>query len=112
MITLTDNAIKQIKFLQLGDITTTAHGAEGLRISIVGGGCSGLSYELGFEKYSLPSDKIIELSGIKVFIDPKSALYLKGLILDYVGGLNGQGFTFSNPNATKSCGCGTSFGTE
>ena len=83
-----------------------------VRVSVKGGGCSGLSYELGFEKYSLPSDKTIELSGIKVFIDPKSALYLKGLTLDYIGGLNGQGFTFSNPNATKSCGCGSSFGTE
>ena len=76
---------------------------------MVGGGCSGLSYKLDFAKEPMPTDKIFEQDGVKVFIDPKSFLYVRGLSLDYQGGLNGTGFSFQNPNAAKSCGCGTSF---
>jgi iron-sulfur cluster assembly protein len=81
----------------------------GLRIAVVGGGCSGLSYKLEFQKEPVANDKVFEQAGVKIFVDPKSFLYVKGLTLDYSGGLNGTGFTFSNPNASKSCGCGTSF---
>jgi iron-sulfur cluster assembly protein len=68
-----------------------------------------MSYKLDFQKEATPQDKIFEHEGVKIFVDPKSFLYIKGLSLDYEGGLNGTGFTFKNPNATKSCGCGTSF---
>lgn len=106
MITLSADAVTQIRRLkadsQMGD-------AVGLRVAVVGGGCSGLSYKLDFEKEPRPEDKIYEQDGIRVFIDPKSFLYVKGLELEYSGGLNGTGFGFKNPNATKSCGCGTSF---
>lgn len=105
MITLTENAVKQIK--RIRDDEKVVEG--GLRVGVAGGGCSGLSYKLDFVKESLPTDKVFEQDGVKVFIDPKSFLYVRGLTLDYQGGLNGTGFTFQNPNATKSCGCGTSF---
>lgn len=105
MITLTENAIKQIKRFREDEKMPDG----GLRIAVVGGGCSGLSYKLDFQKDPQPNDKIFESDGVKLFIDPKSFLYIKGLELDYSGGLNGTGFTFKNPNASKSCGCGTSF---
>jgi len=105
MITLTDNAVKQIKKLQESE---SKFGA-GLRVAVTGGGCSGLSYKLDFEDKPATEDKVFEQDGVRVFIDAKSFLYVKGLELDYQGGLQGTGFTFKNPNATKSCGCGTSF---
>ncbi len=105
MIQLTPSAKDQIgKFRQESGMPEG-----GLRIAVVGGGCSGLSYKLDFQKEPAANDKIMEVEGIKIFVDPKSFLYIKGLTLDYSGGLNGTGFTFQNPNATKSCGCGTSF---
>lgn len=105
MIQLTENAVKQIKRFREDENMPEG----GLRIAVVGGGCSGLSYKLEFQKEPSEKDKVFEQSGVKIFIDPKSFLYVKGLTLDYSGGLNGTGFTFSNPNASKSCGCGTSF---
>ena len=105
MITLTENAVKQIK--KFREEENKPEG--GLRVAVVGGGCSGLSYKLDFQNEPLPTDKVFEQDGVKIFVDPKSFLYLKGLTLDYSGGLNGTGFTFRNPNASKSCGCGTSF---
>lgn len=105
MITMSANAVSQIK--KFRDDAGMPEG--GLRVSVVGGGCSGLSYKLDFAKEPQPTDKIFEQDGVKVFVDPKSLLFVKGLELDYSGGLNGTGFTFKNPNATKSCGCGTSF---
>lgn len=105
MISLTESAVKQIKRIREEEKVEGG----GLRVAIVGGGCSGLSYKLNFEKDAAPSDKIFEQDGVKVFIDAKSYLYVKGMELDYQGGLNGTGFSFKNPNATKSCGCGTSF---
>lgn len=80
----------------------------GLRIGVRSGGCSGLSYMLGFDTLQ-EGDNIQEVEGVKVFVDPKSAMYLEGTTLDYTDGLQGKGFTFSNPNATRSCGCGESF---
>jgi len=105
MIQLTENAVKQIKRFREDENMPEG----GLRIAVVGGGCSGLSYKLEFQKEPSEKDKVFEQAGVKIFIDPKSFLYVKGLTLDYSGGLNGTGFTFSNPNASKSCGCGTSF---
>ncbi len=80
-----------------------------LRISVVGGGCSGLSYKMAFEAQPADGDSVIQYQGLQVVVDPRSALFLKGITVDYVDGLNGSGFTYSNPNAKKSCGCGTSF---
>jgi iron-sulfur cluster assembly protein len=105
MITLTDTAVKQITKFREDEKMPDG----GLRIAVVGGGCSGLSYKLDFQKDPAPTDKVFDVQGVRIFIDPKSFLYVRGLELDYSGGLNGTGFTFKNPNATKSCGCGTSF---
>ena len=105
MINLTETAVTQIKKFREEEKQPEG----GLRISVVGGGCSGLSYKLDFQKEPAATDKVFEQDGVKIFIDPKSFLYVKGLTLDYSGGLNGTGFTFKNPNAAKSCGCGTSF---
>ena len=106
MIALSEAAVKQIRRIKEDE---RAPETAGLRVSVVGGGCSGLSYKLDFQMEPQPNDKIFEQDGIRVFVDPKSYLYVKGLTLDYSGGLNGTGFSFKNPNATKSCGCGTSF---
>ncbi|OLC97357.1 MAG: hypothetical protein AUH86_07690 [Acidobacteria bacterium 13_1_40CM_4_58_4] len=82
----------------------------GLRIQVVGGGCSGFQYRMGFDKnFSDQSDAIFEFDGLKVFIDKASLLYMEGAEVDYVEGLHGAGFKFSNPNSTDSCGCGSSF---
>jgi iron-sulfur cluster assembly protein len=82
----------------------------GLRIGVKGGGCSGLTYTLGFDPENREGDSIIEQEGVKLFVDGKSLFYLAGTQLDFSDGLNGKGFIFNNPNATKSCGCGESFG--
>jgi iron-sulfur cluster assembly protein len=105
MITLSEAAVRQIKVIQAEEKRPSA----ALRVAVVGGGCSGMSYKLDFVDGPGEQDKVFEQDGIRVIVDPKSYLYLKGLTLDYSGGLNGTGFRFSNPNATKSCGCGTSF---
>lgn len=81
----------------------------GLRLGVLGGGCSGLSYQFKFEPQPRPNDHIFEFDGVQVFVDPKSMLYLDGLTLDYKESLMYSGFAFDNPNAAKSCGCGTSF---
>ncbi|MGA2687857.1 MAG: iron-sulfur cluster assembly accessory protein [Candidatus Korobacteraceae bacterium] len=81
----------------------------GLRLGVQGGGCSGLSYVIRFETKSAERDHIFEFGDVRIFIDPKSFIYLNGMVLDYEETLMRQGFVFSNPNATKSCGCGTSF---
>ncbi|RYZ95475.1 MAG: iron-sulfur cluster assembly accessory protein, partial [Proteobacteria bacterium] len=80
-----------------------------LRVSVIGGGCSGMSYKLDFVPEGTERDRTFEQDGVKVVVDPKSILFLEGMELDYSGGLNGKGFVFSNPNAKKSCGCGNSF---
>jgi iron-sulfur cluster assembly protein len=80
-----------------------------LRVSVVGGGCSGLSYKLDFDNESKPMDQVFENNGVKVVTDLKSFLYLVNTILDFSDGLNGKGFYFSNPNASRTCGCGESF---
>ncbi len=104
LVNLSDTAKAEIKRL----IAFEANKPDGIRLSLLAGGCSGLSYHMEFDKIK-DNDFVSETDDIKVIIDPKSALYLNGITLDYQGGLNGKGFTFVNPNATKSCGCGTSF---
>jgi iron-sulfur cluster assembly protein len=81
----------------------------GLRLGVLGGGCSGLSYQFKYDPQPRATDKIFEFEDIKIFIDPKSFLYLDGMTLDYKESLMYSGFAFDNPNAAKSCGCGTSF---
>lgn len=81
----------------------------GLRIGVRGGGCSGLSYVLDVETNPRPNDHVIEAYGQRIYVDPKSLLFLQGSVLDYVTGLMEAGFKFINPRATKSCGCGESF---
>lgn len=104
-VEITPAAIDQIRELHQKENHPDDHG---LRLGVKGGGCSGLSYEL---KFSGPQekDKVIEKDGVKVYIDPKSFVYLKGIRLDYETGLKGKGFVFSNPNASNTCGCGESF---
>jgi iron-sulfur cluster assembly protein len=80
-----------------------------LRVGVVGGGCSGLSYKLDFDNESKPMDQVFEDNGVKIVTDLKSFLYLVNTTLDFSDGLNGKGFYFSNPNASRTCGCGESF---
>ncbi len=80
-----------------------------VRVSVVSGGCSGLSYKLDFDNQSRPTDQVFEHNGVKVVTDLKSFLYLFDTTLEFSGGLNGKGFAFNNPNATRTCGCGESF---
>ncbi|MFB9056025.1 HesB/IscA family protein [Mariniflexile ostreae] len=83
--------------------------ADFVRVGVKSGGCSGLSYELKFDKGNQEEDKVFEDNGIKIIVDKKSFLYLLGTTLEYSGGLNGTGFVFNNPNANRTCGCGESF---
>lgn len=80
-----------------------------IRVGVESGGCSGLSYKLEFDNQLLPNDQVFEDKGIRIVVDKKSFLYLVGTELDYTGGLNGKGFVFNNPNASRTCGCGESF---
>jgi len=80
-----------------------------LRVSVVGGGCSGFSYQLTFDERPQPEDQVVEYEGVRVVVDPTSAQYLVGTQVDFVSSLNGGGFKFSNPKATHTCGCGSSF---
>ncbi|MBU2494023.1 MAG: iron-sulfur cluster assembly accessory protein [Bacteroidetes bacterium] len=107
-IILTDKAIKQaLKIMEENNLSTAEYG---LRVGVQGGGCSGMTYKLGFDSENKDGDTIIEKDGLKLYVDGKSLFYLMGTTLDFSDGLNGKGFVFNNPNATKSCGCGESFG--
>jgi iron-sulfur cluster assembly protein len=81
----------------------------GLRLGVLGGGCSGLSYQFKFEAKPRPTDNVFLFDGVQVFVDPKSMVFLEGMTLDWKDSLMQSGFVFDNPHATKSCGCGTSF---
>ncbi len=105
MVNVTEKAAEQIKTL----MTKEKLEGHGLRVAAIGGGCSGLSYKLNFEKDAAEGDKVYEEHGVRLFVDKKSLIVLNGTILDYTDGLNGAGFVFSNPNAKSSCGCGSSF---
>ncbi|OGP22068.1 MAG: [Fe-S]-binding protein [Deltaproteobacteria bacterium GWA2_57_13] len=102
---LTEKAIAQVKAILARENLE----GYGLRVSVVAGGCSGFSYGLDFEKDERPGDLVLEMNGLKAYLDPSAAKYLKGTVIDYVSGLNGAGFKFTNPNVTATCGCGTSF---
>ena len=107
MILMTDKAVKEIKRIKESDPTAT-HSI--LRVQVTGGGCSGMSYKLGFDdKAPVATDKTFEKDGVQVVVDAKSYLYLAGTELDFSDGLNGTGFVFNNPNAKRTCGCGSSF---
>ena len=104
-ITLTDGAVEQLSRLMQEKEVPEGHS---LRVGVKGGGCAGFSYILGFD---LPkeSDEVYTINGIEVIMDKAHAIYLVGIEIDFVQGLNNRGFTFNNPNAKESCGCGTSF---
>jgi len=104
-ITLTSNAIAKVKEImaQQNPVPT------GLRVGVVGGGCSGFSYSMSFENGSGMMDKVFDMDGLKVYVDATSVMYLNGCIVDYVETLEGAGFKFENPNVKSTCGCGSSF---
>ncbi len=102
---LTDKAIAQAKAILARENLE----GYGLKVAVVTSGCSGYSYHMDFEKEEKPGDTVLELDGLKVFLDASSRKYLKGTIIDYVSGLQGAGFKFNNPNVKSTCGCGTSF---
>lgn len=106
MITISDKAKSKIDQLKSEAGLETAHM---LRVSVVGGGCSGLSYKLEFDDEMKSGDQVFEDKGEKILCDMKSFLYLCGTELDFSDGLNGKGFSFVNPNASRTCGCGESF---
>ncbi|HZA24092.1 MAG TPA: iron-sulfur cluster assembly accessory protein [Dehalococcoidia bacterium] len=105
-VTISEKAAEKIKYFAAKEGMTEN---VGLRVAVKGGGCSGLTYDLSITNKELESDKVVEQYGVKVMVDKKSYIYLVGTELDFSDGLNGKGFVFSNPNAKKSCGCGTSF---
>ena len=108
MIHISDSAAQQIQHLIQKD-TPKKSTEHFLRVSVKEGGCSGFSYKLDFDTCKKDNDKVFKSQGVQLVVDAKSLLYLMGMTLHFDGGLNGKGFTFSNPNASKTCGCGFSF---
>jgi len=106
MINLTDSALNAVR----NAISTAGKPVDGLRIMVEAGGCAGYKYNLGLVDQIDPDDVVIERDGVRVFIDTQSQQYLDGTTIDFVVALEGSGFTFENPNAKASCGCGKSFG--
>ena len=106
MIYVSDKAKEKVEQLRIDAGLTDEYF---LRVSVVGGGCSGLSYKLDFDNEQQPKDQIFEDKGVRLVTDLKSFLYLCDTTLDFSDGLNGKGFHFNNPNASRSCGCGDSF---
>ena len=106
VVVLTAKAVEMIK------LTRSQEGMDesyGLRVAVMGGGCSGFQYALDFEQEARDTDETFEVDGLRVFVDPVSARYLEDVVVDYVFGMNGAGFKFNNPKATGTCGCGSSF---
>lgn len=107
LVVLTERAAKQVRKIKTDEeLDKTLK----LRIAVEGGGCSGLSYKLGFD-YQTEEDEILESQGIQILLNHQHKMYLEGIKIDYPDGLDARGFTFSNPNASETCGCGTSFAT-
>jgi iron-sulfur cluster assembly protein len=106
-IQITDKAIAKIRVAMEKEGISPEQG--GLRLGVQGGGCSGLSYNIRFDTQARERDRVFQFGEVRVFVDPKSFIYLHGMILDYQETLMQQGFVFVNPNSTKSCGCGSSF---
>ena len=105
IVTVTDKALIHIRDIFIKE----GKGSEfGLRLGVVGGGCSGLSYKVDFSERK-DKDNVQDYGDVKIFIDPKSSIYLNGVVLDFKDGLNGKGLVFENPNAKNTCGCGESF---
>ncbi len=107
MITVSETARKKVVELMTDDGFDASN--DYVRVGVKSGGCSGLSYDLTFDKSQKEEDKVFEDNGVKIIVDKKSFLYLVGTTLEYSGGLNGKGFVFNNPNAQRTCGCGESF---
>jgi iron-sulfur cluster assembly accessory protein len=105
---VTDKALEMVRAAQQRE----GSNATGLRIGVIGGGCSGLQYHMTFEIEPQANDAIFEIEGVKIFIDRDSREHLAGVTVDYVTGLHGAGFRFENPNASRTCGCGSSFATD
>jgi iron-sulfur cluster assembly protein len=106
MINVTDKAREEIVTLLTNEGKSLDNN---IRVSVKGGGCSGLMYDLSFDPQIHDADEVFEDKGVKILVDKKSLLYLLGTTLDFSGGLNGKGFQFVNPNASRTCGCGESF---
>ena len=104
-IELTTKAVEKVKEI----LGRQEPQPQGLRVSVVGGGCSGFSYQMNFENESNGIDKVFEFDGVKVFVDQASLMYLNGTKIDYIETLEGAGFKFDNPNVKTTCGCGSSF---
>jgi len=105
IVTITNEAITEIKRLASQEKDNILY----LRLGVAAGGCSGMSYSMGFDSESLDTDLHININDVNVVIDKKAAPFLQGTVLDFKGGMLGGGFAFENPNAKRSCGCGTSF---
>ncbi len=105
MISLTEKATAKVKEIRAAENL----GEQGLRVRVMGGGCSGFTYDLYFEEETTELDQVFEVEGIKVYVDMMSLQYLEGTQIDYVEGLHGAGFKFLNPKSTGTCGCGSSF---
>ena len=105
IVEITDKAQRQIEKIFADKKETSGLG---LRLGVIGGGCSGLTYKMDFDS-TKDNDNIFSVSSFHVYIDPKSSIYLEGVTLDYQDGLEGKGFVFKNPNASNTCGCGESF---
>ena len=105
-VQITSRAIEEIKKIKAENSIPETHA---LRLGIKGGGCSGFSYVLAFDEKPRSGDAEFQFDDVKVFVDPKSLFYLSGTTLDFSDGLNGRGFVFNNPNASRTCGCGESF---
>lgn len=108
-ITLTEKAVFRLRAFLIGAAKDENYVTKGIRVSVNDGGCSGYSYGLDIADQPQPDDLIVEQGKVRVYVDPKSAPLLKGVVIDYVEGLIESGFKFSNPNATDTCGCGQSF---
>jgi iron-sulfur cluster assembly protein len=106
-IQVTEKALKRIRIAMAKEGISPTEG--GLRLGVMGGGCSGLSYSIKFDTHPRERDRIYDYDGVRIFVDPKSFLYLHGMTLDYEETLMRQGFNFVNPNSSRSCGCGSSF---
>jgi iron-sulfur cluster assembly accessory protein len=106
-ITLTPSAVVKVKEIMAQQNPVPA----GLRVGVVGGGCSGFSYSMSFENGAGMMDKVFDMDGLKVYVDATSVMYLNGCIVDYIESLEGAGFKFENPNVKSTCGCGSSFST-
>ena len=106
-IQITERALHKVRAAMAKEGVSAEQG--GLRLGVQGGGCSGLSYNIRFDSQPRERDRIFEFDGVRLFVDPKSFIYLNGMVLDYEETLMKQGFNFINPNSSKSCGCGSSF---